>query len=76
MIQPVWFTATPARSGFVTAVETHPAGKMQWLTSAFIDLPFNEVSEINQEKIIQLVQYHSCRSASQSSWSNDHSFVS
>lgn len=29
MIQPVWSTATPARSGFVMAVETHPAGKIR-----------------------------------------------
>lgn len=29
MIQPVWSTATPARNGFVMAVETHPAGKIQ-----------------------------------------------
>lgn len=29
MIQPVWSTATQARSGFVMAVETHPAGKIQ-----------------------------------------------
>ena len=28
MIQPVWSTATPARSGSVMAVETHPAGKI------------------------------------------------
>lgn len=33
MIQPVWSIVTPARSGFVMAVEIHPAGKIYWLTS-------------------------------------------
>lgn len=35
MIQPVWSTATPARSGFVMGVETHQAGKIQSHISFF-----------------------------------------
>lgn len=38
-IQPVWSTATPARSGFVMAVETLLAGKMHSLTSLFLLCP-------------------------------------
>lgn len=44
MIQPVWSTATPARSGFATAVETHPAGKIQLTISFLSTLPGGALS--------------------------------
>lgn len=51
MIQPVWCTAIPARSGFVMAVETHPAGETQRLLCFLLTLPVNTL-------LNELREYH------------------
>lgn len=63
MILPVWSTATPARSGSATAVETHPAGNVHH----YICLLFAGVVYLAKEKphttVIQVWKHSTLSSA-------------